>query len=483
MSLVSVSFTVFVLVTLAVYQLSPARLRASVLLVASIAFYASNGLSYALLLGVLTLLSYGAALAMERRRTGGADFRLVVASISALLLVMIAFKIAGAVSAQSIAARDPAERDLALHILLPVGLSYYVFKLIGYLLDVYWEKLPAERSLARVALYACYFPQIVSGPIQRADDFFERLSETSRLDPDKASDGLRRILVGLFKKLAIADRLAPLVAAAHAKPASHSSLELLVAAYLFAIQLYMDFSGVTDIALGIGLLFGIEGPENFDLPFFARNLQEYWRRWHMSLTSWLADYLFTPLRMALRDRGQLGMSLALVINMLAIGVWHGLAWTYAAFGLFHGLALVVSVLTLKRRDAFFRRHPALSRVRAWTAPIVTFHLVVFGLVLFRAPSLASAVQYLSHLSGLAPSTVAATRFDAKLLDTTSKAVVACVALFVATEFATWGIRRGGWLQRFASLGRPPRWVFYYALILLTLSMSRLGEEQFIYAQF
>lgn len=483
MSLISLSFALFVLVSLAAYQLAPARHRAHVLLAASLVFYASHGLSYALLLGVLTLLVHGAALAVERRRAEGGDFRILVASVTGLMLVLTAFKIAGAASAQAIAARDPADRDLALHVLLPVGLSYYLFKLIGYLLDVYWENVPAERSVARVALYASFFPQIVSGPIQRAGDFFERLSDDARLDPAKASDGLRRILVGVFKKLAIADRLASLVSAAHAKPGSHSSLELLVGAYMFAIQLYMDFSGVTDIALGIGMLFGIEGPENFDLPFFSRNLQEYWRRWHMSLTSWLADYLFTPLRMALRDRGQLGMSLALVINMVAIGVWHGLTWTYAAFGLFHGVALVVSVLTLKRRDAFFRRSPALSRVRAWTAPLITFHLVVLGLVIFRATSLASALEYLAHLSGLAPSAVPAMRFDAKLLDTTSKAVAACVALFAVTEAATWAVRRGGLLQRFMSLGRAPRWIFYYALILVTLGMSRLGEEQFIYAQF
>jgi D-alanyl-lipoteichoic acid acyltransferase DltB (MBOAT superfamily) len=483
MSLLSLGFAAFVLVTLAVYQLVAARLRAHVLLAASLVFYASHGLGYALLFGALTLLVHAAALAVERRRAAGGDLGVVVAGVSALMFVLTALKIAGAVSAQSIAARDPAEQDLALHVLLPVGLSYYVFKLVGYLLDVYWEKQPAERSIGRVALYASFFPQIVSGPIQRADDFFERLSEAAELDPAKASTGLRRILVGVFKKLAIADRLAPVVAAAHAKPGAHSSLELLVAAYMFAIQLYMDFSGITDIALGIGMLFGIEGPENFDLPFYSRNLQEYWRRWHMSLTSWLADYLFTPLRMALRDRGQLGMSLAIVINMVAIGIWHGVAWTYAAFGLFHGIAMVVSVLTLKRRDAFFRRHPVLARVRAWTAPLVTFHLVVFGLVLFRAPSLASAGQYLAHLSGLAPSTVAAARFDARLLDTTSKAVAACVVLFFSTEAATWAVRRRGLLTRFLSLGRAPRWIFYYALIAVALSMSRLGEEQFIYAQF
>jgi alginate O-acetyltransferase complex protein AlgI len=177
------------------------------------------------------------------------------------------------------------------------------------------------------------------------------------------------------------------------------------------------------------------------------------------------------------------MCLAIMVNMVAIGVWHGLTWTYAAFGLFHGLALVVSVLTLKRRDAFFRGRPVLSRLRAWTAPLLTFHLVVFALVIFRAPSLASALQYLAHLSRLAPSTVPALRFDARLLDTTSKAVAACVALFAVTEAGTWAVRRGGLLQRFTSLGRAPRWVFYYALILVTLGMSRLGEEQFIYAQF
>src|SRR5262249_4611626 len=154
-----------------------------------------------------------------------------------------------------------------------------VFKLIGYLLDVYWENVPAQKRVVALALYASFFPQIVSGPIQRPGAFFEQLESVDRPDPAMMATGLRRILFGLFKKLAIADRLAELVDSVHTNPAACSSAELLLGAYLFALQLYADFSGVTDIAIGLGQLFGFQGPENFDMPFYSRNLQEYWRRW------------------------------------------------------------------------------------------------------------------------------------------------------------------------------------------------------------
>ncbi|MEI9951520.1 MAG: MBOAT family O-acyltransferase [Pseudomonadota bacterium] len=481
MSIISIPFLLFVVATVALCQLSPTRFRRHVLLGASYFFYASHGLPYVVLLSAVTLAVYFAALALERDRVERDKLRLVGTLVGALVLLLAGFKLASAFTSLPVGSADDG---VALRILVPLGLSYYLFKLIGYLLDVYWENLPAQQSLVSLALYASFFPQIVSGPIQRAGDFFEQTAQLDSLDPATVTSGLRRILFGLFKKLAIADRLAVLVDGVHEKTSICSSAELALGAYLFALQLYADFSGVTDIAIGVGQLFGVKGPENFDLPFFSRNLQEYWRRWHMSLTSWLADYLFTPLRMAFRGRGNVGLALAILINMVAVGVWHGAAWTYAAFGLFHGTCLVVSVFTLKRRDAYFRRHPALARVRAITAPLVTFHLVVFGLILFRASSFANAVEYIFRmLPWFGREGITATRLDYRLLQISPRGIIGIVTLGALAELVNWAARDPRWARRFLSAPRGYRWALYYAVILLTLAVSHLGEQKFIYAQF
>jgi len=482
MSFLSLPFALFVGATAAVFQLAPGRFRPAVLLAASYAFYASYRPAHALLLLAVTLVVHRAALAVEGRGAEGGQLRLVGAVVAGLVLLLAAFKVASALPGWSGA--SPGSEGVASRVLVPLGLSYYLFKLIGYLLDVYWETVPAQRSVVALALYASFFPQIVSGPIERAGNFFDQLSRLPNLDPASVEAGLRRILFGLFQKIAVADRLAPLVEAVHARPAAHSSLELLLGAYLYAVELYADFSGLTDIAIGLGLLFGIRGPENFDLPFFARNLPEYWRRWHMSLTSWLADYLFTPLRMALRDRGDLGLALAVLVNMVAIGVWHGATLTYAAFGLLHGVLMVISVFTLRRRDAYFRLHPALARLRKVAAPLGTFHLVAAALIFFRASSLGRALEYFSHLvPGLAAGGIPPGRLDFRDLGVQPGALAGILLLAGAMELANWARRRPHWSQRFLAAPRVYRWALYYGVILVTLAVGHLGEQTFIYAQF
>jgi alginate O-acetyltransferase complex protein AlgI len=471
MAFLSMPFALFLGLIVAAFQFSPARWRPLLLLGASYAFYATWSPGHALLLFGVTLVAHQAALGVEGRKTETGKLRLAIAAVAALTMLLVGFKLARPIADWSAARSGVGSGGPALRILLPLGLSYYLFKLIGYVLDVHWETIRAERSLSRVALYASFFPQIVSGPIQRAGDFFDQLGALEPLDPSSVTAGLRRILLGLVKKLVIADRLAALVDSVHARPGSFSSLELVLGAYLFAIQLYADFSGVTDIAIGLGQLLGIKGPENFDLPFFSRNVQEYWRRWHMSLTSWLVDYLFTPLRMALRDLGGFGLALAILVNMLAIGLWHGVTWTYALFGLLNGVYVVVSVFTSRRRDAFFVSHPALARLRVVTGPIATFHLVVVSLIVFRADSLASATAYLPM------------RLDFRLLQVTPQALLVILGLYTATEFVNWAMRRPEWERRFEGSPRAYRWGLYYVSILLALALGHLGEQQFIYAQF
>ena len=209
--------------------------------------------------------------------------------------------------------------------LLPLGVSYYSFKLISYLIEVYWDDDAVERDPVIFFLFPAFFPQIVSGPIQRPEPFFAQMREVTgrTLNVGQIEAGFRFILGGLMMKLLVGDRLLAFIDAVDQSHADYRYSVVVTTVACYILQLYADFSGYTNIALGVGKLFGVEGPPNFNAPFAAVNIQEFWRRWHMSLTLWLTDYLFTPLSMSLRDYGQAGLIGAICLNMVIIGLWHG----------------------------------------------------------------------------------------------------------------------------------------------------------------
>jgi D-alanyl-lipoteichoic acid acyltransferase DltB (MBOAT superfamily) len=470
MSFLSPEFGLFVVAGLGLFLGCAEAWRSGVLLALSVAFYLTYVPADGLLLLGSAALVHVAALAIDTRRSDRARLRLAWA-VAAVLVASLAFF-------KCLPLMGPGSW------IVPLGLSYYFFKLLGYLLDVYWGKIAPRRSLADVLLYASFFPQIVSGPIQRAGDFFGQLDRLPRPKPSQVAAGLRRILLGLFKKLVIAQRLALIVDPVHENPSGFSSLELLLGAYCFAWQLYADFSGLTDIAIGIGQMFGITGPENFEFPFYARNLQDYWRRWHMSLTSWLGDYLFQPLRLSLRRWVRVGLAAAILINMVAIGVWHGPRWTYAAFGAIHGVMLAVSALTLKSRNGYFRRHPEFAGIRAVVGPVVTFHLVVLPMIVFRSDSVASALVYFRNLvPGLAHSDIPALRVGSGFLHFNPATLLLIVVAIVVAELADGVVRRGPATPGpFWSAPRAFRWAIYYAGVAVVF-LSAYSEQKFFYAQF
>ena len=230
-------------------------------------------------------------------------------------------------------------------------------------------------------------------------------------------------------------------------------------------------------------MFGLKGPENFDLPYFAPNLQIFWRRWHMSLTSWLTDYLFMPLRMSLRRLGTAGLCLAIFINMVAIGLWHDLSWTFLAFGTIHGIFLTVSVLTLKRRNLFFQGHSVLAGWRKFAAPIVTFHLVLLSLIFFRAENLPTAIDYVARLvPGWRSSAIPSVRFDVALLGVSTRALAFCLIAYLMSEAVTWAMRRKFWIDWYVATPVFFRRGLYGALVAVVLVQSK-ETVAFIYARF
>jgi alginate O-acetyltransferase complex protein AlgI len=488
----SLGFAAFLGVVAGLYHLCPPTWRRWYLLAVSYAFYCTWSVPFAFLLVAVT----GVAYVLARRvhdATSDTERRLWFnVGLILLLLPLATFKYAawlGGGLASVMGDRAGFSSLQALRLLVPVGISYYTLKLVGYLVDVHLGVQPCGQFSA-VATCAAFFPQTLAGPIHRVGDFLQQVGEPKTPRAAMVGSGIRLMLFGLFKKLVLADRLGLIVDQVFARPDAFSGLILAAASYLYVIQLYADFSGLTDVAIGAGRLFGIDAPQNFNAPFIARSIPEFWRRWHMTLTSWVTDYVFMPLRVALRDLGQVGLAISIMINMLAIGVWHGASWNFVVFGFIHGCYLVVSSLTLRQREKFYDTI-GFNKIHRVTGPIVTFHMVVAAAIFFRASSVRDAWYILGQICGML--------FDATVhfgrgvtAGIASGAVQlnwrvedACVAAGAAVLMETVHLLRRDGRSVSAALALPP-WVRLggcYALALAILLWGQSESKQFIYAQF
>ncbi|HTR36595.1 MAG TPA: MBOAT family O-acyltransferase [Bryobacteraceae bacterium] len=475
MNYLSVQFALFLTAAVLGYYLVPRRARPLWLLLASYGFYIlSNPLAAA---GIFTATVFtfwmGRLVESRQKRELGRNLGCgaMALTVTVLLAYLGFYKIAplfGPVFAGNSSGLERMAAAATQNVIIPLGISYYSFKLISYVVDVYWRKIPAERNFIAFAAYVAFFPQIVAGPIQRAGDFLEQVHN---LNPSiaLARSGLQRLLLGCFKKVVVADNLALIVGMAY--PDSFSPhLSTLAAFYIFPLQLFADFSALTDIAIGVGRLFGVDGPENFNEPYLATSISQYWRRWHMTLTLWLTDYVFMPLRMATRAAGNWGLAFSLMVNMLLIGLWHSVSWTFAVFGLLHGVFLVVDALSAKTRSRFFKTHPQWDRAANCFGPVLTFHLAALAMVFVRAATMPEAFDFLSRLN--------APGFQASgiLEQDTLRGLVGLAVWFLWSAIEKW---------QWTIPARVPvwgRWAFYY-LVIASIVHYGHNAEGFIYFKF
>ena len=285
---------------------------------------------------------------------------------------------------------------VSVKLIVPVGLSFFSFKLMSYVLDIYNGKMAAERNFMDFANYIAFFPTILSGPIDRPKPFIKQLKQSRQFNEENLRKGFRRILWGMFMKMCVADRLDIYISAILNNYEHHSAISITLAALLYPIQMYADFGGYSEMAIGAGQMLGFKVAENFKRPFFSINISEYWRRWHMSLTSWLTDYVFMPCNIRLRDWGVKGTILAIMINMVFVGLWHGANWTFFVFGVYHGLLFVPLMLS----GQFFKKSKIkLNSHGLPTMPFVakmagTYLLVTIGQLIFRSPSISEFADIL-----------------------------------------------------------------------------------------
>ena len=396
----SFEFLAFFVTFLVIFFGLPKRTQPIVLLIASYVFYMSWRPSFALLLALTTVVDYATALMMARSRTNGSRKAAMILALSINLGILATVKYLDFLIANVIGAAGLfgyVIPDYALELALPLGISFYTFQSIGYTLDVYYRKVEAERDFLTYAQYVSFFPQLIAGPIERAGHMLPQFRALHRFSFPDLSSGLFLIGFGLFKKMCIADVVAPVVNGIYANPEQYSGSYHLLAVVLFAIQIYCDFSGYSDIARGTARVMGFDLMINFRQPYFVSSLNEFWRCWHISLSSWFRDYLFIPLGGS--RGGEWTTARNLMIVFAVSGIWHGAAWTFAAWGVLHGTGLVLERTFTRIARVELWMNPAIRRLLGW---VWMMSIVLAGWVFFRSASLGNAFVAFKSLGEFGP---------------------------------------------------------------------------------
>jgi len=481
----SLSFLLYFPVVTTLYFFLPHAQRWVLLLVASCAFYMAFIPAYILVLTFTIVIDYTAGILIARA-TGPARRAFLAASITANVGVLFVFKYFDFFSANLaglVAFLGWNYPVAALEIVLPIGLSFHTFQAMSYTIEVYRGRHVPEYHFGIFALYVMFYPQLVAGPIERPQNLLPQFRELHAFSPREFTAGLQRMLWGMFKKVVIADNLARIVDTVYANPHEHVGFPLVLATIAFAFQVYCDFSGYSDIAIGSAQVMGFRLRENFDRPYFASSLAELWRRWHISLSSWFRDYLYIPLGGSRVSRARRCLNLCLVF--LVSGLWHGANWNYVLWGGLHGLYLATSIATESTRVALVKslgltRYPLFcggSLFRHVLGTAFTFGFFTLSLAVFRANSLPDAMFILMNMSLSGGITYAGYWIGWR------RAIAG--ALLAGLVIAVCETIRKNRMLRDVLLEQPllVRWTTYAIATLIILNYAAIDDIPFIYFQF
>ncbi len=463
----SFSFLFFLIVVSTSYFLLPHRFRWALLLIASCYFYMCFVPIYILILFFTILVDYFVGIWLEDTVNPKKRLVLLYASILTVVLTLFVFKYFNffnenvAQVASLLHWNYPIE---AMKLILPIGLSFHTFQSLSYVIEVYYGRQKAERHFGIYALYVMYFPQLVAGPIERPQNLLQQFHEKKQYDNARVGDGLHLALWGLFKKVVVADSLALYVDAVYNSVPHHSSLTLLVATYLFAFQIYSDFSGYSDIARGVSRIYGIELMKNFETPYFSTSINEFWSRWHISLSSWFRDYLYIPLGGNRVSESKRQRNIFTVF--LVSGLWHGANWTYVVWGALHGL-----FANLETKLFPFLHKNNFGKLRVVLGWFITFHLVVFAWIFFRAKDLTTALDVIKRIA----SAKGPFFFDVALVP----AVLSLIALVLLDLFH----RKTDYWSHTRSYSLVSKYAYVFLLIFTIILFGVDRGSQFIYFQF
>jgi len=478
----SINFAIFLPIVFILYWFvtnKNLKIQNVLLLVASYFFYACWDWRFLFLLIFSTLLDYFTALKIQDVTNENRKRIWFWLSITVNLGFLCIFKYYDFFAESFVEAISHLGLEVnpwTLGILLPVGISFYTFHGLSYVIDIYKGRIKAERNFVDYAVFVSFFPLLVAGPIERATHLLPQIKKNRTFDYTKVVDGLRQILWGLFKKIVIADNCSEFANQIFNNSTDYSGSTLVLGAIFFAFQIYGDFSGYSDIALGTARIFGIELLRNFAFPYFSRDIAEFWRRWHISLSSWFRDYLYIPLG------GSKGGNWMRIRNTFIIfvvsGFWHGANWTFVAWGALNAFFIMPSIVMKTNRNNMetVAQGKLLPTVKELFQMTLTFGLTVFAWIFFRSENLGHAIQYISDIFKNPGS------FFQIGIYLKYKTIILLIALFILIE----------WLGRdqqyaIAKLGmkwkRPLRYAMYYIIIILIFLFTNEKEQQFIYFQF
>ena len=461
MSFNSIPFLFFLPTVLLIYWMvkSNLRLQNVVLLISSYLFYSWFDWKLTLLIFSISFISFAAGLMIARGNKW-----VYYTSISLVLLLLGVFKYYNFFisNINCIFMSFGYSLDIpTLYIILPIGISFYSFQAISYIIDVKRKTITPTDDLLSFLTYMCFFPQLVAGPIERARDFLPQIFRQRKLDVSLFEDGCRQVLWGFFKKLVVADNCAIVVNDIWNNYSSYNGTTLLVGSILFTFQIYSDFSGYSDIAIGTAKMFGFHLTANFRYPYLAESISDFWRRWHITLLSWFRDYVYIPL-------GGNRCSLAKVIRNIFVvfglsGLWHGASWTFVIWGIYH--AILYIPLIIKKKVGFNLRAPRIFSI------LFVFVLVDLGWIFFRAPTISDAYGYLCSIDNYGP------------LQLGKISLLYCLILYVIEAFLCYkdyplNLSRRGLLVKYPAL----RWCIYYVLTM-SIVFLRGDVQTFIYFQF
>jgi alginate O-acetyltransferase complex protein AlgI len=489
MTFISLEFALFFLIVVIVYLTIPHRWRWSLLVIASYVFCATWNVHFALILAVSTVGNFVAGKAIDHAQEDRKRKRYLLLGIVFNLVLLFVFKYFNFF----VESLTSAAALLNIHyvptlvrVILPVGISYYTFQELAYLLDIYRKRLKPEPNLGIYAAFVAFFPHLTAGPIARAGHLLPQFYQRVTFEPARVVEGLRLILWGLFSKVVVADNLGVFVDRVYNQPRAYGGFALSVATFFFAIQIYCDFAGYSGIAIGTARILGFRLMDNFRQPYFAQSFQEFWQRWHISLSTWIRDYLFFPLtRSLLRSRaGRFPRFIQLIVSVFVmglVGLWHGASWSLLAWGVLHGIFLGIEGFLRRQTPGWRPRFKLSGHSLRLIRIIITFVAVSWTWIFFRASSFTDAWYITTHLSltALHPLQELIAAFGPNILRDFGVIGILIGAIIGADALnETWGISQ--------ALDRMPawsRWALYYALLACVFWLGFWGKADFLYFQF
>ena len=462
MSFISLNFVTLFVCTFLLYYTLPPKYRKAILLLSSCIFIGYYHIAFLIIALLISLATFFLGKWVGQSKHEKDTKRIYISGLCFLITGWLAFRYANLLP--------------GVHWLFPLGISFYTFQALSYLTEIYWKEEEPEENLADFMIYMLFFMKFLSGPIERARDMLPQLKSGKPVAYPSIVYGMKLIVVGLIKKLILADYISPYIDGIFNSIHTASGIQLLMACLLYPVELYGDFSGYTDIALGGACMLGFKLSPNFNRPFIAQTTAEFWRRWHMSLSFWVRDYLYLPLSSGMRRWGQWGVFLSLSLTFAGLGAWHGAGWNYIIYGLIQGLIIFYEMKTAMIRN----------KIKNWVGnPLFTtlsilrtYLLFAFSLIFFRLESVSDALYYIRNISF---STHASWK-EVSIGIPDHNCIVAGSALVLILVYEYFMSKR----DLLEALEKQPmlvRWGIYYLLAIMFFTLGQFNSDSFIYLQF